>query len=624
MSNQLDGYVEAPEFPDHLQWLNVSEPLSLRRMRGKVVLLDFWTYCCINCMHLIPDLKRLEAKYGGELVVIGVHSAKFDNEKEIGNIRAAIERYEIEHPVINDSGFEVWRSYGVRSWPTVVLINPRGRVVGSQPGEGLFDVLDQAIGQTVAYFDRLGEIDRTPLTMALEREREPATLLSFPGKIAAHEPSDLLAISDSNHNRIVLCDLAGAIRAVIGGAQAGLIDGTFEQARFFRPQGLCFDPEGKALFIADTENHAIRKVDLGAGRVETLAGNGTQARSIGRGGQSVPLNSPWDLCLVGESLYIAMAGPHQLWRLDLRSLEAQPHAGSGREDIIDGPLAESALAQPSGIVSDGSGLYFADSEVSSVRVADIDPKGGVRTLIGQGLFDFGDVDGDWREARLQHPLGVARHDGRLYVADTYNHKIKLVDVAERSVRTLIGSGVRGLQDGPFAQVRLNEPSGLCFAGGRLYIADCNNHVIRIADLAQGRTTALVLSGLEKLGRPHSAAAQSRAPVTLAAGAGEIEVIVALPAGRKLNPLGPSRLTLKTSDPAVIDFPRPISRLDDLSVSLPSIAARGEATVTIELEVYSCEAENAGACFFNDCTIEQPLRVADSGAARTSVRCTVEP
>jgi thiol-disulfide isomerase/thioredoxin len=116
--------VRAPEFPAGMQWLNTATPLRLADLRGKIVLLDFWTYCCINCMHIIPELTALERKYPNELVVIGVHSAKFHNEGDSENIRQAILRYEIQHPVVNDRDFRIWRSYAVRAWPTLMVIKP--------------------------------------------------------------------------------------------------------------------------------------------------------------------------------------------------------------------------------------------------------------------------------------------------------------------------------------------------------------------------------------------------------------------------------------------------------------------------------------------------------------------
>ncbi len=504
MNIPFEGQADAPEFPAELSWLNTDHAITVKELRGKVVLLDFWTYCCINCMHVIPDLKKLEAKYPRELVVIGVHSAKFENEKQTRNIREAIQRYEIEHPVINDNQFQVWRSYGARAWPTVVLVNPNGRIIGAHSGEGVFAVFDDIIRQTIEHFDAEKKIDRRPVRWKLEKELAGNSLLAFPGKIAADEKNGRLVFSDSNHNRIILATFEGKIVEVVGSGDHGLADGDFTAAKFFRPQGVCFDTEHPSLiFVADTENHAVRKIDLATRKVTTLAGNGQQARGYRDEGKGVSLNSPWDLTLVKGKLFVAMAGSHQLWTIDPVTGDAKIFAGTGRENIFDGPLNEASLAQPSGIASDGQWLYFADSEVSAVRRADLNPGGQVQTLIGQGLFEFGDLDGVYPKARLQHPLGVALGNGKVYVADTYNHKIKLIDPGQKQVATLIGTGKPGLKDGRFSEAQLNEPAGLCFASGKLFVADANNHAIRVCDLAAGTITTMQWKNPEKLdlGKP---------------------------------------------------------------------------------------------------------------------------
>src|SRR5207253_7133841 len=136
--------------------------------------------------------------------------------------------------------------------------------------------------------------------------------------------------------------------------------------------------------------------------------------------------------LAGRNLFVAMAGHHQIWKLDLEKAVIWPFAGSGREYIRDGPLAVSSFAQPSGLTSDGTTLYVADSEVSAIRAVPLDGKGDVKTVVGEGLFEFGDVDGMGNQVRLQHALGVAYHQGKLYVADTYNSKIKIIDPLKRS------------------------------------------------------------------------------------------------------------------------------------------------------------------------------------------------
>ncbi|HWP45316.1 MAG TPA: thioredoxin-like domain-containing protein, partial [Blastocatellia bacterium] len=405
---EYEGKVNAPEFPSGMEWLNTDRPLFLRELRGKIVLLDFWTYCCINCMHVIPELKKLEKKYPNELVVIGVHSAKFNGERDTENIRQAVLRYEVEHPVVNDYAMEIWRQYGVRAWPTLILIDPAGKIVGGLSGEGVFEPLDQAITKLIKTFDERKQLDRKPLELKLESQRMPGSLLAFPGKVLADEKTRQLFISDSNHNRIVVVSLDDyAVKEVIGTGEIGLDDGSFEVATFNHPQGMAFD--GRVLYVADTENHAIRRIDFEKRTVETIAGTGEQSREyvrIGGQGRQMKLNSPWDLVLHNGILYIAMAGPHQLWQMNPQTGGIAPYAGTGREDIIDGPLDEAALAQPSGITTDGKKLYFADSEVSAIRSADLSADGVVETIVGEGLFDFGDRDGRGSDVRLQHPLGV--------------------------------------------------------------------------------------------------------------------------------------------------------------------------------------------------------------------------
>ncbi|HEY8412049.1 MAG TPA: thioredoxin-like domain-containing protein, partial [Pyrinomonadaceae bacterium] len=272
MSAQDRARVRAPEIQGGRGWLNTDKPLSLAALKGKVVLLDFWTYGCINCIHIIPDLKKLEAKYANQLVVIGIHSAKFQNEKETENIRRIILRYEIEHPVYNDSEYAVWQSYGVRAWPTQVLIDPAGYVVGGVSGEGNYEVIDQTVAKLVDDFRKRGELNEEPLKLVLERAKVGDLPLAFPGKIVADAASDRLFIADSNHNRVVITKLDGSLVETIGTGERGAADGEFAKASFYRPQGLAL--AGGSLYVADTENHLIRRIDLKQRTVETIAGTG--------------------------------------------------------------------------------------------------------------------------------------------------------------------------------------------------------------------------------------------------------------------------------------------------------------------------------------------------------------
>ena len=444
-------------------------------------------------MHVFPQLRKLEHKYKNELAVIGVHSAKFTSERDTDNLRKAVLRYELEHPVINDGQFVVWKQYSGRAWPTLIFIDPQGKIIGKHEGEITFEDFDTVIAQMVEEFEGKGILDRTPLNHRMEEGAKSA--LAFPGKVLADEATDRLFISDSNHNRIILSTLEGEVRQVIGSGEVGFAKGDFRIASFDHPQGMALD--GDVLYVADTENHAIRRVDLAGGKVETVAGTGRQARGFGKGGDalSTDLSSPWDLALHDGTLYIAMAGIHQLWSLDLEAKQVRPYAGNGREAPVDGPLLTASLDQPSGITTDGKVLYFADSEASAIRTADLNDSGRVSTIVGQDLFVFGDVDGTGDAVRLQHPIGIHFHDGVLYVADTYNNKIKRVFPQTRSVLTMLGTGEPGYLDDEANQALFHEPGGVSVAAGKLYVADTNNHAIRVADLDTGEVGTLELRGV---------------------------------------------------------------------------------------------------------------------------------
>ena len=612
---EYEGKVNAPEFPDGLQWLNTERPISIRQLRGKLVLLDFWTYCCINCMHIIPDLKKLEQKYANELVVIGVHSAKFTAEKGTENIRQAILRYEVEHPVVNDHDMQIWQEYAVRSWPTLYLIDPAGKIVAYMSGEGVYAQLDGFIAKVIEKFDEKKLLDRRPLNLKLERQRTPTSVLAFPGKVLADEKSKQLFIADSNHNRIVVLSLDDAsVKEVIGSGEIGLSDGTFETSTFNHPQGMALD--GVTLYVADTENHAIRAIDFEKRDVRTIAGTGEQLQhrvTFGGQGKSTQLNSPWDLTMQNGILYIAMAGPHQLWQMNPKTGGIAPYAGSGREARVDGLLTSAALAQPSGITTDGKKLYFADSEVSSIRAADLDPNGRVSTIVGEDLFEFGDRDGKGSMVRLQHPLGVTYHDGLLYVADTYNNKIKRVSPNERTSETFAGTGESGMRDGDRAT--FDEPGGVSVAFGKLYIADTNNHLIRVADLKTRKVETVRILGLDKL-RPRKSKKYLGETIELSQqsiepGDASLTLQLELPSGYKLNKLAPTAVTA-TSQGAVLslgsDSPQSFAN-PTFPLNIPISVREGEASLELGLVVYYCEAAKDSLCFFKEARLKLPVKVS---------------
>jgi sugar lactone lactonase YvrE len=329
-----------------------------------------------------------------------------------------------------------------------------------------------------------------------------------------------LFIADSNHNRIVVAKLDGKLEQVIGSGAIGRADGGFDACSFDHPQGMAL--VGDNLYIADTENHMLRKADLAAKRVTSVAGTGEKGspwpefgalggvvsgKADKRSPKTTALSSPWALWQHEKDLYIAMAGMHQIWKMPLDESTIGPYAGNARENIVDGPLLPelpydssfASFAQPSGLSSDGKQLFVADSEGSTVRAVPFDPTGKVETLVGltETLFDFGDKDGTGRDVRLQHPLGVAWADGRLYVADTYNNKIKVIDVGTMKCTSVAGTGKPGNADGEKGvSATFSEPAGISAANGKLYVADTNNHLIRVVDLAApNRVTTLRIDGL---------------------------------------------------------------------------------------------------------------------------------
>jgi DNA-binding beta-propeller fold protein YncE len=496
MGVEVIGRVRAPELAGDHGWLNVDAPLTLRALRGKLVLLDFWTFCCINCLHELPRLAAVASAHAEHLVVIGVHAPKFPHERDLDALRHAVWRHRVTHPVVNDAAHAIWRHYAVRAWPTQVLIDPQGYIVGMASGEGHDADFDRLIRERVAMARAAGTLREGPIA-GLRPEAPPPSPsgLWYPGKVLADVASNRLFVADSGHHRVVIATLDGQVIDVAGAGTAGQADGSFERAAFDTPQGLALD--GETLYVADTGNHLIRALDLASRQVTTWLGTGRQAAwgTAGGVGREAALNSPWDLALAGPTMYVAMAGTHQVWAADRPSGTIAPHAGSSAEGLHDNARQRAALAQPSGLaMGDDDLLYVADAEVSAVRAIEQGPNGRVRTLVGRGLFTFGDRDGAGPDVRLQHPLGVAFERGRLYVADTFNHKIRVLDPMSLEVRTLAGTGHPGFADG--APGALAEPGGLSVAGDRLYIADTNNHCVRVLDLTTGvlSTLPIDLSG----------------------------------------------------------------------------------------------------------------------------------
>lgn len=477
----------APSLPRSAVWLNVTHPPRLEQeLRGHVVLLDFWTYCCVNCLHVLPVLQAIERDYAQRPVaVIGVHAAKFEAEREPGNLRAAIDRHRIQHPVLVDDEHEVWRAYGVQAWPTLALIDTKGRLRETLPGEISAEILAAKIDELLSEGENYGSLASEPFRPLSESagmesgegesERAPASSsaqspLRFPGKVHIHEES--LYLADTGNHRVLQLDREGRILRAFG--ESGPL-------RFVDPQGLAVLDD--QLLVADPGHHMLKSVDLISGKITALAGSGKLWRGEPLGVSPAPgdmaLRSPWDVCTSDGIALVAMAGSHQIWLYDPGREIFGPFAGNGMEDHRDGPLREASFAQPSGLALMGRYLFVADSEVSSIRAIDLESQ-RVETLTGQGLFDFGDQDGTALQARLQHPMhvciGFVQGRPRVYLADTFNNKIKSIELETLEVRTVLGSGDPS---------ELHEPQGMDLLGEELLICDTNNHRLRVGDPLRG-------------------------------------------------------------------------------------------------------------------------------------------
>lgn len=626
-------------------WLNVSRELKPEDLRNKIVLLDFWTYCCINCIHTMPEIAKLEKEFKDDLVVIGVHSAKFDNEKDTDQIRQAILRYEIGHPVVNDKDFRIWRTFDVRSWPTLILLQPNGEVVKKLSGEGNTEELRKEIKLLVKNHKNR---TRSALPMKLEREKVAEGEFFYPSKLAYEESSKLLFVSDSSHHQIAAYSwdpkkpesLKPAFRIGKSGS-AGNKDGSYTAARFRRPQGLVATKN--FLYVADTENHTIRKVDLRSKTVSTVAGTGKQG--VKKEGEGLPakttaLASPWDVAFHpdGDHLVIAMAGTHQLWSLDLPAGKLSVIAGKGTESIDDGLETENSLSQPSGLSSLLGSLYFVDAETSSLRFYF---ESYVKTLVGTGLFDFGFKDGERKKAQLQHPLGLYADVTGVYIADSFNHSIRRYEPSKQMLETVIGDGKSGEGAGRGPEdaktVRLNEPAGITkIAENTFVIADTNNHRLVLWNRITGKAERMkiegekmpeTLAGAEAVKSVAVIADQKRfnvrLPNTLPMADAKVnrtnpEIKIILPERYKINAEAPSFLRLFEGAPPKAVFKQEWTREDLVQGSMLKVSElKGDMQYFLQGTIYYCLDTKNALCEI--ASVSFPVRVDPSGTEVLEVK-----
>jgi DNA-binding beta-propeller fold protein YncE len=465
-----------PEIPGGLQWFNVDRPVSLRKQEGRVLLLDFGSYCSIHCQHVLADLHYLAKKYNDKLVIVGIHSPKFSAEMNGVHVQKSINKHNIHFPVVHDPALMISKAYGIRNWPTQVLVDRAGYILGYLSGDGGLSNLEQLIDYQL---NKKGEaVIDVDASFSIVQSPEPAGVLSFPGRIVASD--DKVYIADSGNNRILVSSKNGSVLRQYGDATAGFIDGDAASAAFNNPQGMAL--VGEHLFVADAGNHAIRRIHIRNNDVVTVAGTGRQGDSVvfdGENPLNVNLNSPCDLAFKKDMLYIAMAGLHQVWRFSLVKNRLEVFSGSGQENLVNGPPGEAAFEQPSGLTILGDKLYTADAGASAVRCIDL-TTGYASTLVGKGLFEYGKTAGAGATNRLQYPLDIQADTDRnlLWVADTYNNKIRKISVNNKSVSSM------------FLNRALDEPGGLAFHDDTLYIANTNLHEILRLNPENGHAEAL--------------------------------------------------------------------------------------------------------------------------------------
>lgn len=611
--------VPAPDFGADKTWFNVSRPLSLRGdLAGKLVLLHFWSSSCIHCTHVLNDLAWLEEKYHGEpFVVVGCHSDKSTNEADVARVREAVLRLEIAHPVFVDRNFDVWKRFGVRARPTLMLLAPDGRILGTVSGEGQRAVLDVLIEQTLEMFhERQDAFEHSKLPLRLERAREFPRELHFPSKVLVDASSRRLYVADTGHHRVLELDLDGRFLRAFGSGTPGMVDGAAPTARLRGPQGLALFRG--VLIVADTLNHALRSIDLDSGIVRTLAGTGRQElqRANSSAGLATGLNSPRDVLAHNGRLLIAMAGHHQVWEYDFESSSVQPLAGNGNAGLRDGSFDEASFAQPSALAAHGRRVYVVDAETNAVRELDLESR-RVSTAVG-GSHDprrpapIGDADD--REGRLQHPLGISIDSADLsdvpfaFVADTFHHKIKLFDLTTREISDYAGDGEAGFVDGDNDAARFREPNGVAAFEGSLFVADTNNHALRRIDLEQHVVATLETSSVpvpmhrlteardtqprfeewpEQPGRIRPPALKRR----LASGDGELVIELTLAEGAKLVPHAPSQVRV-TREGGLVAAKQVLGRIEQLATSIP-LGVEGPGLLRVQALYYVCDAE--GVC-----------------------------
>ena len=526
-------------------WLNSDRPLTQDDLRGRVLVLHFWSRNCIECVESAAAISQIEAENQGKLSVIGIFSPKLDAEKERQVAASLLHRRGLRQLTALDKDFRVWREFSVRDWPTTMLIDPLGHIFARYSGKIDLRKFRGDLERLLSTFPKPRVDPPLPYRFIVGPESELASVMRFPAKVSGE--NGVLWVADSaNHRVLGMDEYSGKILHVIGEGIPGLKDGDFRQARFRYPRGILAH-KGR-IFVSDTGNHALRRIDLGRRQVVRVAGTGVRGlwSEFQRGkALETPLDTPLDLALApaGKNIYVSMAGPHQIWSFDPDRGELARAWGNGKEGSEDGPNPMVEFMQPTGMVAVGKEFYLTDAIANSLRR--IGKDGAVKTLIGGELSSFGFSDGGIDRGTMQSPEAVGQELGGLVLADALNHAIRFYDSEKRSLSTLVGGQGPGHADGSFAEARLFEPSGIYSHGGKVFIADSGNHAIRVMNRRGRRLSTLpVAFAGSELRTPDYSRFPAKVDPALALAAREpFTACLSVPEGWQLSKIAPSWLAL---------------------------------------------------------------------------------
>lgn len=472
---------QAPEVPVSLDWLNTDRPPSLAGLRGKVVLLFFWCYSNTQSIRLLPALRQVAQDHDPGVVVLGIHCPKFAHERAGANVRKALNRNFVRFPVASDPEFETWRRYGIEAWPSVAVVSADGNLHQVLRGDDTGGKLDRIVGELIVEASNANILDASRVMPV--RGGEAAGFLRFP--TAVLEARGLLYVSDAANNRIVELSREGRVQRIFGSGNPGFWDGVAQNCGFNVPRGLAYAEN--FLYVADTANHAIRRINLFSGEVETVLGNGKpdfKMTNATRRMLDMGLPLPVGLAFQGPDLFVSVSGIGQLWRLDLAQGTVGWFSGTGQHGVVDGDPVQAAFAQPLGLAAGRTFLYVADGDGSAVREVR-SQTGHVRTRCGQNPFVFGFEDGLPATALVQYPMDVAlRERGtELWIADSFNNQLRVLDLKTSELST------------PRIEYAFSEPAGISITGSSLWVANTNAHEIVHVDLISRRAEALTIEGI---------------------------------------------------------------------------------------------------------------------------------